>query len=69
MTQVTITRPINVFDPQALYDAAVASYVGDGFNAEGIEYTLGSRDAPNLEACLIEIWASRTPVESGYEFM
>lgn len=65
-----ITLDINVFDAESLYDCALAAYLGSGGgDMEGALAFLGTRDAPDIAACLVEIWADRAPVEAGYEFV
>lgn len=65
-----ITLDINVFDVAALYEVALAAYLGSGGgDMEGAVAFLGTPDAPNVASCLVEIWADRAPVEAGYEFV
>lgn len=60
---------INVFNPCALYDTALAAYMRGGASREDAESTLGTPAEPNLVNCLVEIWADTAPVNAGYEFI
>lgn len=64
-----ITLDIDVFDVESLYDTALAAYLGSGGGAMEALAFLGTRDAPDVASCLVEIWADHAPVEAGYEFV
>lgn len=63
---MTIVRiDLNVFDPVALYEAALASFgepedVGDRF---------GTAEAPDVAACIVELLCEHIPVDAGFEVM
>ena len=72
MSEAVTVRPkltINVFDPVALHEEAVKAYCNSGASRENAEEFLGTREAPNLVHCLVELWAEFAPVSVGYEFV
>ena len=63
---MTVVRfELNVFDPAALYEAALASFgrpeeAGDRF---------GTPEAPDVVTCIVELFCEHVPVDAGFEVM
>lgn len=61
---MTVVRlDLNVFDPAALYEAALASFgkpeeAGDRF---------GTPEAPDVATCIVELLCEHIPVDAGFE--
>lgn len=63
---MTIVRlDLNVFDPAALYEAALISFgkredAGDRF---------GTAEVPDVATCIVELLCEHIPVDGGFEVM
>jgi len=51
----TLTIEVSVFDPQALWDDAARHALEDGIPEESVPSFIGTRDAPNIAACLVMV--------------
>lgn len=63
---MTVVRlDLNIFDPAALYNAALASFGAPG----EVGARFGTPEDPDVAACIVELLCEHTPVDAGYEVM
>jgi hypothetical protein len=56
---------LNVFDPAALYEAALASFG----SSEDVGDRFGTPESPNVATCIVELLCEHIPVDAGFEVM
>jgi hypothetical protein len=66
----TFTLKLEVHDRAALYDRARSHAEDNGMSEHEIAEFLGTREAPNMNGCLVELhdpWGH--PLEDGYQVL